>query len=259
MWASGSTRRRLKAALASALLALAGTGAGAGLWAGGAAAFDAPQPPSEPPAAERLAQRAPAARPPGGSGGANAPFDYYVLALSWSPAYCADEARNPDEEPQCAPRRRYGFVVHGLWPQHEKGWPEFCGDPGWVQAETLASVDGILPSRRLAVHQWRKHGTCSGLDPEGYFSTLREAWADVKINEIFGRIDRELQVAPKVVEEAFLEANPAYEADGVTVVCRGGLLREVRVCLDRNLDPRACAPDARRDCSARSIRLPPLR
>lgn len=223
-----------------------------------AEAFDSPQPSTQaaPPAETRLAQRG---GTPARAQGANAPFDYYVLALSWSPTYCADEARNPDEEAQCAPRRRYGFVAHGLWPQHEKGWPEFCGDPGWVSGETLASVDGIVPSRRLAVHQWRKHGTCSALGPEGYFGALREAYGAVAINPIFSRIDREMSVAPKVVEEAFLEANPKLEADGVTVVCRGGLLREVRICLDRDLEPRACAPDARRDCSARSIRLPPLR
>ncbi|MDD2867566.1 ribonuclease T2 [Neomegalonema sp.] len=254
---SGSTRRRAGLALAGALLAMGGAG-------GEARAFDSRQSVAEPPAAsapaaERMAQGRAADRPASRREGANAPFDYYVLALSWSPTYCADEARNPDSEPQCAPRRRYGFVVHGLWPQHEKGWPEFCGDPGWVKAETLASVDGIVPSRRLATHQWRKHGTCSGLDAEAYFATLREAWGKVRINEIFGRLDRELRVAPKVVEEAFLEANPGFVADGVTVECRGGMLREVRVCFDRNLEPRACAPDARRDCSAQSIRLPPLR
>ncbi len=240
MRASGSTRERLGALLTGALLVLAG--------AGGAEAFDSPQSAVEPPAAPVAtpsAARAPAgdllaqSRAPSRREGGNAPFDYYVLALSWSPTYCADEAQNPDSEPQCAPRRRYGFVVHGLWPQYEKSWPEFCGDPGWVQAETLASVDGIVPSRRLAVHQWRKHGTCSGLDAEAYFATLREAWGKVRINEIFGRLDRELNVAPKVVEEAFLEANPAFVADGVTVECRGGMLREVRICFDRNLDPRA--------------------
>lgn len=253
MRAARSARRRLEAA---------GLGLLAGLsLAAPAEAFDTPQGPAEAASGEvRTAQRGGAESGAASRArGANAPFDYYVLALSWSPTFCADEARNPDEEAQCAPRRRYGFVVHGLWPQHEKGWPEFCGDPGWVSAETLASVDGVIPSRRLAVHQWRKHGTCSGLDAEGYFKALREARESVKINEIFGRIDKELRVAPKVVEEAFLEANPDLGADGVTVVCRGGLLREVRVCLDRNLDPRACAPDARRDCSANSIRLPPLR
>lgn len=254
-------------------------GACAGLLAfiGGAQAFDSPGAPAAttPPAASPPAASAPAATPalvgpasgpriaqnaaPARNQGGNAPFDYYVLALSWSPTYCAHEAKNPDEEPQCAPRRRYGFVVHGLWPQHEKGWPEFCGDPGWVEGETLNSVDGIIPSRRLAVHQWRKHGTCSGLTAERYFATLLEARESVNIPEAFARIDRELTVAPKVVEEAFLEANPGMIANGVTVECRSGVLREVRICLDRELNPRACAADARRDCSARSIRMPPLR
>jgi ribonuclease T2 len=59
-------------------------------------------------------------------------FDYYVLALSWSPSFCAANAeRAPARskpDPQCGPRP-YSFVVHGLWPQYERGFPEFCQVP----------------------------------------------------------------------------------------------------------------------------------
>ena len=44
-------------------------------------------------------------------------FDYYVMALSWSPSYCES---HPDEDEQCA-HKGYGFVLHGLWPQYDGG------------------------------------------------------------------------------------------------------------------------------------------
>ncbi|MCB1968558.1 MAG: ribonuclease, partial [Candidatus Accumulibacter sp.] len=52
-------------------------------------------------------------------------FDFYVLALSWSPAYCLIEGDRANKQ-QCAEERDLGFVVHGLWPQFESGYPEFC-------------------------------------------------------------------------------------------------------------------------------------
>ena len=90
-------------------------------------------------------------------------FDYYVLALSWSPSWCATQGRGRDE-PQCEPRRRTGFVVHGLWPQYERGWPDHCAtderDPSRRESQAMADVMG---SGGLAWYQWQKHGRCSGL------------------------------------------------------------------------------------------------
>ena len=58
-------------------------------------------------------------------GGGDGDFDFYVLALSWSPSYCAIEGDGADPA-QCANGRPYAFVVHGLWPQYEKGYPRDC-------------------------------------------------------------------------------------------------------------------------------------
>src|SRR5581483_9877183 len=57
-------------------------------------------------------------------------FDFYVLALSWSPSFCeaAGERGTPPQQ-QCGTARPYSFVVHGLWPQYERGFPEFCQVP----------------------------------------------------------------------------------------------------------------------------------
>ncbi|MEL7275780.1 MAG: ribonuclease T, partial [Pseudomonadota bacterium] len=83
-------------------------------------------------------------------------FDYYVLALSWSPSWCAAEgdARGAD---QCDPRHDHGFILHGLWPQYESGYPEYCRsslrDPSRRQT---GAMEDIMGSGGLAWHQWKK-------------------------------------------------------------------------------------------------------
>ncbi len=185
-------------------------------------------------------------------------FDYYVLALSWNASWCAREGDARDAD-QCDPRHDYGFTVHGLWPQYERGWPQDCRtrerDPS--RRET-AEMTPIMGSSGLAAYQWRKHGRCTGLSATEYFDATRRAWAAVIRPDIFRRLPRDMEIAPAVVEEAFLEANPDMERDGVTVACRDGFIQEVRICLTKDLEPRACAPDTRRDCRAVSL-MPMMR
>lgn len=175
-------------------------------------------------------------------------FAYYVLALSWSPAWCAAEG-DASNAPQCEAGAETGFVLHGLWPQHRDGWPEHCAasEPAPSAAE-LRAVAGIMPSPGLARYQWRKHGSCSGLDPGGYFALARRAWEAVRRPAVLRRHDEPVRVAPGVVEDAFLEANPGLSPAGVTVTCRDGMIREVRICLDRGLAPRPCTGPAAREC-----------
>ena len=180
-------------------------------------------------------------------------FDYYVLSLSWSPSWCATEGRTRDAA-QCAPGRRVGFVVHGLWPQHERGWPDWCEtrqrDPS--RRESRAMED-IMGSAGLAWYQWQKHGRCSGLSAQGYYQAVRDAAAAVAIPPVFRMLPRDVRLPAPVVEDAFIAVNPAMGRDGITVTCDGGRVDEVRICLTRDLQPRPCAPDSRRDCRARML------
>ncbi|RJL00968.1 ribonuclease T [Paracoccus aestuarii] len=176
-------------------------------------------------------------------------FDYYVLALSWQPTWCSLTG-DDRAAPECAAGTGTGFTVHGLWPQHERGWPRDCvtGERDPSRRDTATMTD-IMGSSGLAWHQWRKHGRCSGLSAGGYFDLTRRAAAAVAIPPVLAGLDRAVTLPPAVIEQAFLEANPAMEADGITVQCRQGVLTELRICLTRDLEPRACAPDVRRDCS----------
>lgn len=186
-------------------------------------------------------------------------FDYYVLSLSWSPGWCAREGAARGSE-QCDDSRDLGWVLHGLWPQYETGWPDYC--PTDVRppsrSETAAMAD-IMGTGASAWHQWKKHGTCAGLSSEAYFETARDAYAMIERPEEFRRLDREIALPATVVEEAFLRDNPDLSADGLTVTCRDGMVQEVRICLTRDLEPRDCGADVIRDCTLSDALMPPIR
>ncbi len=185
-------------------------------------------------------------------------FDYYVLSLSWQPGWCrtTGDARGAEE---CGRGSGLDFTVHGLWPQYERGYPQFCEtderDPS--RRETQAMGDLLAPG--LALHQWRKHGRCSGLSAADYYATLRKAARTVAIPAPFDDLARDITLPPAVVEKAFTEANPDLSPDGVTVTCKSQALQEVRICLTRDLQPRDCAPDVRQDCSRARVLMERVR
>ncbi|HMO07675.1 MAG TPA: ribonuclease T2 [Paracoccaceae bacterium] len=188
-------------------------------------------------------------------------FDYYVLALSWSPTWCAltgDMRGTP--EPQCAAGAGRDFVVHGLWPQAERGWPSFCRtvqrDP--TRAETAAAAD-LFGGAGQAFYQWKKHGRCSGLAPADYFALARRARASVQTPPVLREVKRRLAVPAEVIERAFLERNPVLTGDMVRVTCRAGLIEEIRVCLTKDLNPRTCSASVAPDCRLPDAGLLPPR
>lgn len=186
-------------------------------------------------------------------------FDYYVLSLSWNAAWCEAEGVIRGA-PQCDPSLDIGFVLHGLWPQYENGWPEFCrtsqADPTRAQTRAMADVMG---SDGLAWHQWKKHGRCTGLSAEDYFALSREAWSRIERPEVFRQVTTPLRVKPQVLEEAFLKVNPGLVPDGVTVTCKDRMFREVRICLNRDLSPRTCSGAVARDCEVPNPLFSPMR
>jgi ribonuclease T2 len=185
-------------------------------------------------------------------------FSFYVLSLSWSPEFCRDAPRGEAE--QCGSTRRFGFVVHGLWPQHaDGGWPQFCEPADWVPEPLLRAQLDLMPSRRLVLHQWRKHGSCSGLKPAGYFQKVRAARESIVIPPAFVRPQTALRMSPAAIAQAFVASNPTLPRDALGIVCSGNArLTEVRVCVDQSLAPTACGR-AVRACRAESLLIEPLR
>lgn len=189
--------------------------------------------------------------------GAPGEFDFYVLALSWSPSFCEAQGERAPRQ-QCG-ERPYSFVVHGLWPQYERGFPEYCQVPAPRLNRNLVSLMlDIMPSPRLVFHQWDKHGTCSGLSARAYFENVRKAHAVVKVPAEYLNLKQPLTVTPDEVEEAFVKANPGLTRDGVAVTC-DNRLREVRVCMTREFGFRACEEINRRACRRDKVIMPPVR
>ncbi len=200
----------------------------------------------------------------GGASRANADpgtpgFDFYVLSLSWSPSYCAAEGAEANQQ-QCGAGRPYAFVVHGLWPQREHGYPTDCPvQERNVPRERMRTLYDLMPASSLIAYQWRKHGSCSGLSQADYFALLRKAREAVEIPVEFRRLDSYRTVDPDQAEQRFLQSNPGLPADGVAVTCKKGYLREVRICLTKDLAFRSCGEVDARACRASKVAMPPVR
>lgn len=207
--------------------------------------------------AGRAAGSASPASPPRVAEGSG--FDFYVLSLSWSPSYCEAEGADANRQ-QCNGSRRYAFVVHGLWPQFERGYPQECRtSEREISERTLRGLYDIMPSAGLIRYQWQKHGSCTGLAQDDYFNVLRAAREKVVIPADFRRLDAYRRLAPGEVEAAFLENNPDLPADGVAVTCDRRFLREVRICLTKQLAFRRCDEVDRRACRLPKVVMPPVR
>ena len=194
--------------------------------------------------------------------GAPGRFDFYVLSLSWSPSFCADAAERHagrSAGAQCG-ARPYAFVVHGLWPQYEKGFPQYCQVPApRIDHRLVSSMMDLMPAPHLIFNEWDKHGTCSGLSPRAYFETVRKARAAVTIPQQYRDLTQPLNVTPDAVTEAFVKANPGLTPHGIAVECSRKRLSEVRLCLSKQLQFRDCPEVARHSCRSDQPTMPPVR
>lgn len=243
-------RNPLIVALAALIVALAGwLGFDLAALQGGRSQPAAP--PSAPAAIEAKAQ--PPTQIPEGD------FDYYLLALSWSPSYCESEATERDRL-QCG-GRPYHFIVHGLWPQNERGYPEDCPtDSPRVSDALIDEMLDIMPSRGLIGHEWRTHGACTGGTQEDYFASVRAAWESVVIPPRFEQLDTVLTISPRDIVQEFVRANPMLQPDQIAVTCSKQSLDEVRICMTKDLKFTACGAQSRRSmCRQDRVRMPPVR
>ena len=208
-----------------------------------------------------------ASKPPSPKPGS---YDYLVLALSWSPTFCASGSGHADRE-QCGGTNKYGFVAHGLWPVFPRGSGSAAhgcgGDTGGLTDKSADRVKGVMPSRKLINHEWEKHGTCFGGDASTYFGKVRTAWDKVKIPQKFKAPVQESKASADQIRKAFTEANPSIPGNAVAVNClrpRGKTdvadrpleLKEVRLCLDKDLNFKACGSQVRDHCGGDALILP---
>jgi ribonuclease T2 len=190
-------------------------------------------------------------------------FDFYVLSLSWSPSFCdavtERSAESAARQPECGDKP-FAFIVHGLWPQYERGFPEFCQNPApRLDRNIVSSMLDLMPSPRLIFREWDRHGVCSGLPSRAYFETVRKARAIVKIPTDFLDLSQPKSVSPSEVEDAFVAANPGLSHDGIAIGCDAKRLNEVRICLTKDLKFRDCAEVDQRACRRDQVLMPRVR
>lgn len=176
-------------------------------------------------------------------------FDYYLLNISWSPEFCTTHPGNP----QCAARP--GFVVHGLWPQNNDGtYPENCG--GMSKPPNTAAYLDVMPTIDLILHEWSTHGTCTGLNPDAYFSEVRTAFRSVEIPPMFAATQMlPASITPSALLAQFSRVNPTFPPDSFALSCGNNYLTAIEVCFDRRLNPEGCR--AVRSCRANVVKIAP--
>lgn len=223
-----------------------------------------PQPKKDAPASGSTAANTPIIGTPGtgthqkttsvplGSG-----FDFYVLSLSWSPSWCLDNDPS-GRSMQCDPDNNHGFIVHGLWPQNERGYPEFCRtrESDRVPDALGRTLFDIMPSMGLIGHEWRKHGSCSGLSQKDYFTVLRAARERVAIPQNLQLVGSGQRTNAAQIETALTSANPGLRSDALAVTCASGRVDEVRICFNKDLSFRTCGEIDRAGCKAKNLELP---
>jgi ribonuclease T2 len=200
-----------------------------------------------------------------GDGDPRAPVDSYILALSWSPTYCAgarERGLNADSRHQCA-ANQFGLVVHGLWPSWSQArsledQPAYCRpsqrlDPALVRAQMCR-----LPGATLVQHQWSKHGVCGFSSPQAYFATIDRLVAGLRLPALAALHSPGERTTAGAIRAAFTRANPALPRDAIMIdLDRRGRLDEVRLCLDRSLRWSACTRRGAPDRVA--VAVPPIR
>ncbi len=187
-----------------------------------------------------------------------AAFTYYLLALSWAPDFCAQAgaAKNPAE---CGTGKKIGFVVHGFWPQGDttRG-PENCGPASPVANSIIQTMLSYIPTASLIQHEWKTHGTCSGLSAADYFAAVRKARDSVTIPDEFKAPSQTLSLSPSAIEQAFASANPNFPKTAFRTSCTAGDLQEARICFGKNVSPQACTQSAG-ECAMPAMKVLPVR
>ena len=169
-------------------------------------------------------------------------FDFYVLTLSWSPDYCAKNGQR--DQQQCNSGKKLGFVLHGLWPQYQKGYPASCSTEKLTPA-VKQKFPGLYPSDKLYNHEWQKHGTCAGTTPQGYLALSKNLKDSVAIPPAYNRPPKPFRTTIQGLKSTFISANSELTANGIAPLCSdsGRFLKEVFFCYAKDGKAGTCSEE----------------
>lgn len=171
------------------------------------------------------------------------PVGSYTLALTWSPGWCRANGDSPSARFQCGDSGRFGFTLHGLWPDgYGKQWPQYCTRTAIVPPAVLRSTMCSTPSEQLIQHEWAKHGTCTAMSAPQYFGQSTRLYRALRYPDMAALSRRTLTVAQ--FKQAFAAANRGLPADAIRVTTtRQDWLDELWLCLDKSFRYERCKPD----------------
>lgn len=172
------------------------------------------------------------------------PITGYTLAMSWSPEFCKPRQDSRTHRLQCSgDNGLFGLVVHGLWPQGARSWPQYCPASRKVTPDEARRNLCMMPSTRLMSQQWSKHGSCMARRPHSYFRITRILWNSLRKPD-YDYLSRQEGITAGDIRRAFADANgrhvqPAHV--GVKLNERGWL-QELRLCYGKDFMPTRCSP-----------------
>ena len=181
-------------------------------------------------------------------------FDFYVLALSWSASFCERKGWEPK---QCQSGRNPGFVVHGLWPQYDHGYPKACHALIRPPVQAIKRHINLFPDEGLARYEWRQHGTCSGKSPAAYFDDVSRAKRAINIPDGFIAPRHGRWVSPSDILEKFYDSNQGLRSGMIAINCPGKQLAEIRICVSKDIKAfTSCPQVSRASCRSDMIYIP---
>ncbi len=182
------------------------------------------------------------------------PVGGYTLALAWSPEYCRTRQRDARDRIQCGGANRFGFTLHGLWPDGRgETWPQYCKPAALLPEPVIRGAICATPSVQLIQHEWAKHGTCVENDPARYFGAATKLYRGIAYPDMMA-LSRRRVLSASAFRSAFAAANPGLTADMIRLnLNRKGWLEEVWLCLDTDRQPRRCPGTDR--AGAKSVKI----
>lgn len=164
------------------------------------------------------------------------PTGGYTLAISWSPEYCRGKER--DGSFQCGSSSRFGFVLHGLWPDGQgRQWPQYCAPVAILPPRIVKDMLCATPSADLIQHEWAKHGACGWTDPAAYFGTARKYYDGLRFPDMMA-LSRRRDLTVGAFRAEFARANAGlrgFSAGAIRVTHKNGWLSELWLCMDRRM------------------------
>jgi ribonuclease T2 len=186
-------------------------------------------------------------------------FDNYAFSLSWQPTFCETH----HDKKECNSWKSGDFdtknlVLHGLWPnkkndkKHNYGFcnvsPEiktqdkngmWCQMPDLqLSQKTTDTLNSVMPGYQscLQNHEWYKHGTCTDMKPDEYFTTAArfvEGFAATRLGALLSANVGKTVMFSNLTTAA--KEDYGDKAVNLRFICQNGMLSEVRMYLSREL------------------------